>query len=57
MALTLKHIALLDIISDRILTGITTWQRVPGMTDAEVDAEMMKWKALRKAEMVELEGH
>lgn len=57
MSLTLKQIGLLDLISDRILTGITAWQRVPGMTEEEVDAETAKWTALRKAEMAELDGH
>ena len=57
MSLTLKQIALFDIISDRILTGVNAFRRVPGMTEAEVDAEMVKWKTIRKTEMEELDGH
>ncbi len=57
MALTTAHIALIDILSDRVITAMSTMKQVPGMTDEEVAAETAKWEELSDSEMDKLDGH
>ncbi len=57
MALTMAHIALIDILSDRVITTMSTLKQVPGMTEEEVAAETKKWEDLSDAGMEELDGH
>lgn len=46
MPLTMAQIALIDIVSDRIITLVGTMKAVPGMTQEEVDAETAKWQTV-----------
>lgn len=55
--LTAAHIALFDIVSDRIITMIGTMKTIPGMTEEEVKAETAKWEKLSDDEMDELDTH
>lgn len=57
MPLTMAHIALLDILSDRIITMVGTMKTVPGMTEEEVDAEKKKWEDMSDSEMDRLNDH
>ena len=57
MPLTAAHIALIDILSDRIITMMGTLKKVPSMTEEEVDAETKKWEDLSDQEMDELDSH
>ena len=57
MAITMAQIALIDLISDRIITMVGTMKTVPGMTDEQVMAETRKWEALSNSEMDELNTH
>lgn len=55
--LTAAKIALIDILSNRILTYVTTLKSVPGMDQAQVDAETAKYEELSDAGMTELDTH
>jgi len=57
MALTMAQIALMDIISDRIITYIGTMKTIPGMDPAQVAAETKKYEDLSDSEMDELNTH
>lgn len=57
MPLTLTQIALMDLIAQKIITGITALKKVPTMTQEEVDAETAQWEKLSDSEMTELDGH
>lgn len=57
MPLTTAHIALIDILSDRVITAMTTLKTVPGMTEEQVDAEIKKYEELKTAEMAKLDSH
>lgn len=55
--LTAAKIALIDILTNRILTYATTLKSVPGMDQAQVDTETAKYEELSDSEMNELDGH
>lgn len=57
MPLTTAHIALIDILTDRVITAMTTLKTVPGMTEEQVDAEIKKYEELKTAEMAKLDSH
>jgi hypothetical protein len=57
MSLTLAHIALIDILSDKVITLISTLKRVPEMSEEEVDAETLKWEAKLDEEVEEMNKH
>lgn len=57
MAITMAQIALIDLISDRIITMVGTMKTVPGMTEEQVAEETKKWEALSDSEMDELDSH
>ena len=57
MPLTIAQIALIDILSDKVITTIAALKKVPGMTEEQVDAEIAKWETKSDAEMEKLDGH
>lgn len=57
MPITMAQIALIDLISDRIITMVGTMKTVPGMNQEEVDAETAKWENLSDSEMDRLDNH
>ena len=56
MPLTPSHVMLIDLLSDRVITAMTTIKKVPGMTEEEVDAETAKWEALSDIETDEIKA-
>jgi len=55
--LTLAQVALIDILSDRIITMVGIMKTVPGMAEEEVDAEKKKWEDMSDSEMDRLDNH
>ncbi len=57
MALTPEKVALISVLTDRLVTLLSVLKRVPGMTEEEVVAETQLWEDKRAEEMDELESH
>ena len=57
LELTAAKIALIDILSNRIITYMTTLKTVPGMDQEQVDAETAKYEDLSDSGMDELDKH
>lgn len=55
MPLTLAQIALIDILSDKLITIIGAINKVPGMTEDEVKAETAKWEQVSDEEVGKIE--
>ncbi len=55
--MTPEHFMLIDILSSRAITALTSLKKVPSMTSEEVKAETAKWEAMSEDEMERKRRH
>jgi len=55
--MTPEHFMLIDILSSRAITALTSLKKVPSMTSEEVKAETAKWEAMSEDEMERKRQH